>query len=40
MFDPEAGEWLFADPKGHYLGRKAATELSPERVLALDVTRR
>jgi len=40
MFDPEAGAWLFADAQGLYLGRCAASELSPERVLALDVTRR
>jgi hypothetical protein len=30
MFDPETNEWVFADAKGHYLGRKAAKELSPE----------
>jgi hypothetical protein len=40
MFDPEASEWVFADSRGHYLSRKPADELSPERVLALDVTRR
>jgi hypothetical protein len=40
MFDPVTNEWLFADTKGHYLGRKPADELSRERVLALDVTRR
>jgi hypothetical protein len=40
MFDPEANEWVFADARGHYLSRKPADELSPERVLGLDVTRR
>jgi hypothetical protein len=40
MFDPVTNEWLFADAKGQYLGRKPAVELSRERVLALDVTRR
>ena len=40
MFDPESNEWLFADAKGHYLSRKPADELSPERVLDLNVTRR
>ena len=40
MFDPETNEWLFADAKGHYLSRKPADELSPERVLDLNVTRR
>ena len=40
MFDPETNEWLFADAKGHYLCRMAADELSAERVLDLNVTRR
>ena len=40
MFDPETNEWLFADAKGHYLSRTPAQELNPERVVALDVTRR
>jgi hypothetical protein len=40
MFDPETNEWLFTDAKGQYLNRKPAHELTPERVLALDVTRR
>jgi hypothetical protein len=40
MFDPETNEWLFADTKGQPVGRKPAQELSPERVMALDVTRR
>lgn len=40
MYDPESNEWVFADAEGHYLSRKPADELSAERVLALDVTRR
>jgi transposase InsO family protein len=40
MYDPETNEWLFADAQGHYLSRKLADELSPQRVLDLDVTRR
>jgi transposase InsO family protein len=40
MFDPETNEWLFADLKGQPVCRKPAHELSPARVVALDVTRR
>jgi hypothetical protein len=39
-FDPETNDWVIADARGHYLSRKPADELSPERVLGLDVTRR
>jgi hypothetical protein len=40
MFDPDTCDWLFVDTGGHYLNRKPATELTRERILALDVTRR
>ena len=40
MYDPHAGEWVFADRDGRQLRRKAAEELTPERVINLDVTHR
>jgi hypothetical protein len=39
-FDPEQGEWMFQDEKGHEIRRQTASELSAERILALDVTHR
>ena len=40
MYDPLAGEWVFADRDGRQLRRKAAEELTAERVMALNVTQR
>lgn len=39
-FDPETNEWVFADASGRELRHKPATEITPERVMALDVTDR
>jgi hypothetical protein len=39
-FDPERGEWLFQDEKGHVIDRQAAPELSAEQILAMEVTYR
>lgn len=39
-FDPETNEWVFSDALGRELRHKAAQEISPERVMALDVTER
>lgn len=39
-FDPDANEWVFSDPMGRELRHKPAQEISPERVMALDVTDR
>jgi hypothetical protein len=40
FYDPLAGEWVFADREGRQLRRKAAVELTPERVKELNVTHR
>jgi hypothetical protein len=40
MLDPEAGEWVFADDRGHQLRRRPAEEISRENILQLTVTRR
>jgi hypothetical protein len=40
MFDPEAGEWIFADEEGRQLRSRPATEISRETILALMVTHR
>jgi hypothetical protein len=40
FYDPLAGEWVFADREGRQLRRKAAVELTPERVQELNVTHR
>jgi hypothetical protein len=40
MYDPDLGEWIFADREGRQLRRQAANELSQERVMNLDVTHR
>jgi hypothetical protein len=37
MFDPESSEWLFADQEGRELRRRAATEITAERITALQV---
>jgi hypothetical protein len=37
-FDPEQGAWTFQDEQGHEIRRQVATELSPDRIQALDVT--
>jgi len=39
-FDPERGEWMFQDEGGHEIRRQTASELSAERILALNVTNR
>jgi hypothetical protein len=39
-FDSECGEWMFLDERGHEIRRQAASELSAERILALNVTTR
>jgi hypothetical protein len=39
-FDPDEGAWTFEDELGHEIRRQVATELSRERVLALEVTHR
>jgi hypothetical protein len=39
-FDPETNEWVFADAPGRELRHKPAREITPERVMALDVTDR
>jgi hypothetical protein len=39
-FDPETNEWVFSDAMGRELRHKVAKEISPERVMALDVTDR
>lgn len=39
-FDPDTNEWVFSDPSGRELRHKAAEEISPERVLALNVIHR
>jgi uncharacterized protein YfiM (DUF2279 family) len=39
-FDPETNEWIFSDPSGRELRHKPAREITPHRVMALDVTGR
>jgi hypothetical protein len=39
-FDPERGEWMFQDEKGHEIRRQAAADLSAERIRAMEVTHR
>jgi hypothetical protein len=39
-FDAERGEWMFQDEDGREIRRQAASELSAERILALNVTNR
>jgi hypothetical protein len=39
-FDPETNEWVFSDASGRELRHKPATEMSPERVMGLDITDR
>lgn len=39
-FDPESNEWVFSDASGRELRHKRADEISPERVMALDVADR
>ena len=40
MYDPSRNEWLFADRDGRQLRSQPAEELSPQRVLDLNVTHR
>jgi hypothetical protein len=39
-FDPDTNEWVFSDASGRELRHKTAREISPERVMGLDVTGR
>ena len=39
-FDPETNEWVFSDASGRELRHKPAREVTPERVMALNVTGR
>jgi hypothetical protein len=38
LFDPEAVEWIFADERGQQLRRKPAEEITPERIMKLNVS--
>jgi len=40
MYDPGHNEWVFADRDGRQLRRRPADQLSPARVMSLDVTQR
>ena len=40
MYDPDLGEWIFADAEGRQFRRQPADELSQERVMDLEVTHR
>ena len=40
MYDPDSNEWMFADRDGRQLNRRPAEQLSPERVMSLNVTHR
>lgn len=40
MYDPNLNEWVFADREGQQLRRQPAEQLSPERVMNLEVTHR
>jgi hypothetical protein len=40
MYDPNRNEWLFADRDGHQLRSLSAEQLTPQRVMDLDVTHR
>jgi hypothetical protein len=40
FYDPECNEWVFADHQGRQLSRRSADQLSPERVMNLNVTNR
>jgi hypothetical protein len=39
-FDPQTNEWGFADAQGRELRHKQAQQITPERVMALDITDR
>jgi hypothetical protein len=40
LYDPEFNEWVFADREGRQLSRRSAEQLSPERVINLNITNR
>jgi len=40
FYDPDINEWVFADREGRQLSRRPADQLSPERVMSLNVTYR
>ena len=40
LYDPESNEWVFADREGRQLSRRSADQLSPDRVMNLNVTNR
>lgn len=39
-FDPDTNEWVFSDASGRELRHKPAREITPERVMAMDITNR
>src|SRR6516225_5180357 len=40
MYDPDSNEWMFADRDGRQLTRRPADQLSPDRVISLNVSHR
>jgi hypothetical protein len=40
MYDPDSNEWVFADRDGRQLTRRPADQLSPDRVISLNVSHR
>jgi hypothetical protein len=40
MYDPNRNEWVFADRDGHQLRSLPAAQLTPQRIMDLDVTHR
>ena len=40
MYDPDSNEWMFADRDGRQLTRRPADQLSPDRVINLNVSHR
>lgn len=40
MYDPDPNEWVISDRDGRQLRRKAADQLSPERVMDLNIRHR
>jgi hypothetical protein len=40
MYDPDFNDWVFADRQGRQLNRRPADQLSPERVMSLNVSQR
>jgi hypothetical protein len=40
MYDPDSNEWVFADREGRLLNRRPADQLTPERVMSMNVSQR